>query len=129
MAYVPNELLSRLVGRTLYAVVFLKWYCQPGFDGALMNCDVWPQVDVGAGEIGYGSVGYRDALRSFLETPVVATQEATGICLVIEFASGIVRLHPTREELQGHEIAFLRGFEDGEWMCWRPREESFEDLA
>src|SRR5690606_2494868 len=46
MAYVPNELLSRLVGRTLYAVVFLKWYCQPGFDGALMNCDVWPQVDV-----------------------------------------------------------------------------------
>src|SRR5690606_2494867 len=55
---------------------------------------------VGAGEIGYGSVGYRDALRSFLETPVVATQEATGIGLVIEFASGIVRLHPTREELQ-----------------------------
>ena len=129
MAYVANELLSRLVGRTLDSVVFLKWYCQLNFDGAQLNCDVWPRVDVGAGEIEYGSSGYRDALGSFLASPVVATREATGIGLLIEFESGTVRLHPSREELEGPEIALLGGFEDKAWMCWRPGEESFEDLA
>lgn len=129
MAYVPNELLSRLVGRTLDSVVFLKWYCQLNFDGAQLNCDVWPRVDAGAGEIEYGSSGYRDALCSFLARPVVATREATGIGLLIEFESGTVRVHPSSEELEGPEIALLGGFEDKAWMCWRPGEESFEDLA
>ena len=29
----------------------------------------------------------------------------------------------------GPEIALLSGFVDGRWMCWRPGEESFDDLV
>jgi len=129
MPYVPNELLARLVGRDLDSVVFLEWYCQLVFGGAYLNCDVWPRVDLGEGEIEYGSPGYRDALCSLLATPVIATQEQTGLGLVVEFDSGTVRIHPSRDELEGPEIALLGGFDDRSWMCWRPGEESFEDLA
>jgi len=129
MSYVPNELLSRLVGLDLDCVVFLKWYCQLIFGGVHLNCDVWPRPDLGAGEITYGAPGYRDALCSFLATPVIAIEEQTGLGLVVEFESGTIRIHPSRDELEGPEIALLGGFEDKRWMCWRPGEDSFEDLA
>ena len=53
MAYVPNELLSRLVGFRLYSVHFVMDYVQLGFDSetdetASMNCDVWPDVTLEA---------------------------------------------------------------------------------
>jgi hypothetical protein len=51
MGYVPNELLSRLTGRNLNSVVFLKWYLQLTFDGPYLNCDVWPKVNVAAESI------------------------------------------------------------------------------
>jgi hypothetical protein len=80
MAYVPNELLSRLTGRKLNSVVFLKWYIQLTFDdGPQLNCDFWPKVDVGAGEIEFGDPGYRDAICSFLDCPVLVTREETGV--------------------------------------------------
>jgi len=129
MPYVPNELLSRLVGRNLATVVFLKWYLQLTFDGPYLNCEAWPSVDLGSGEIQFGEPGYRDALCSLLAEEVVSTREATGVGLVIEFEAGTVRVHPTWDELEGPEIALLGGFDDGAWMCWRPGEESFEDLA
>lgn len=129
MSYVPNALLGRLVGRTLVTVVFLKWYLQLTFDGPYLNCDVWPTVDIGDGVLRYGDSGYRDALCSLLTEPVIGTREETGVGLVIEFDSGIVQIHPSPEQLEGPEIALLSGFEDGAWMCWRPGEESFEDLA
>ena len=47
----------------------------------------------------------------------------------IEFASGTVVLHPRFDDCAGPEIAYLSGFADGQWMCWRPGEESFEDVA
>jgi hypothetical protein len=59
----------------------------------------------------------------------VATSEATGRGLSVDFAEGSLTLHPSRDELVGPEIAMLRGFEDRAWMVWRPGEESFEDLA
>jgi hypothetical protein len=129
MEYVPNGLLSRLVGQNLNSVVFLKWYLQLTFDGPQLNCDVWPKVGVGAGELEYGHPGYRDAICSLLACPVLATHEETGVGLVLEFEAGTVRIHPEREELDGPEIALLAGFDDGAWMCWRPGEDSFEDLA
>lgn len=129
MNSVANDLLSRLVGRDLATVVFLKWYLQLTFDGPYLNCDVWPTVDIGDGALRHGDSGYRDALCSLLATPVVGTREATGIGLVIEFQSGVVRIHPSPDEIEGPEIALLNGFEDGAWMCWRPGEVSFEDLS
>lgn len=89
MAYVPNELLSRLTGRSLDSVVLLKWYLQLTFDGPYLNCEVWP---------------------------------------TLEFDEGTIRIHPALEELDGPEIAMLGGFDDRAWMCWRPGEDSFEDL-
>ena len=129
MSYEPNELLSRLVGRNLSTVVFLRWYLQLTFDGPFLTCEAWPTVDIGEGAVSYGEAGYRDALCSFLAEPVVATQEETGRGLVIEFEHGTVRIHPSLDELEGPEIAMLSGFDDGKWMVWRPGEESFEDLV
>lgn len=129
MAYVPNDLLSRLVGRNLATVVFAKWYLHLTFAGPYLTCEVWPTVDVGDGDLRYGDAGYRDALCGLLDTPVIGTKEETGTGLVIEFEAGLVQIHPSNDELEGPEIALLSGFDDGAWMCWRPGEESFEDLA
>lgn len=129
MSYVPNELLSRLVGRNLATVVFLKSYLQLTFDGPYLTCEVWPTVDAGDGALEHEDHGYRDALCSLLDTPVIGTQEETGVGLVLQFELGTVRIHPSADQLNGPEIAVLSGFDDGAWMCWRPGEESFEDLA
>lgn len=89
-AYVPNELLGRLVGFRLFSVQFVLDYVQLRFDGGssddmpVLNCDVMPDVERG------------DEIR---------------------------------DALVGPEIALLQGFGDRSWMCWRPGEESLEDLA
>ena len=57
------------------------------------------------------------------------TEEATGIGLRIKLDNGTLELHPALADIEGPEIAVLNGFIDGEWMCWRPGEESFEDLT
>jgi hypothetical protein len=59
----------------------------------------------------------------------VDTREETGLGLVVHFESGKVVVHPSRDDLEGPEIAMLSGFEDRRWMVWRPGEDSFEDLA
>lgn len=131
--YVPNELLSRLVGLRLYSVQFVMDYVQLRFDDPtedmpVLSCDVMPTVETAAGVIVSGEPGYADALVALIPGEVVRTTEATGSGLRIEFSSGTVVLHPTFDELVGPEIALLGGFADGQWMCWRPGEESFEDL-
>lgn len=130
----PNELLSRLVGFRLYSVQFVMDYVQLRFDGAtddmpVLNCDVMPAVETPDGVINPGEPGYADALVGLLPGEVVRTTEATGSGLRIEFSSGTVVLHPTPDEIVGAEIALLGGFSDGQWMCWRPGEDSFEDIA
>ena len=132
--YVPNELLGRLVGFRLFSVQFVMDYLQLRFDGPtqdmpVLNCDVMPRVELGTGSIVDGQVGYADALRGLIPGVVQQTREETGIGLRIEFDDAAIVLHPSREELDGPEIALLQGFEDRRWMCWRPGEESFEDLA
>ena len=130
--YVPNELLSRLVGFRLYSVQFVMDYVQLRFHGPtedmpVLNCDVMPAVETSAGLIVPGDPGYADTLVALIRDEVVRTTEATGSGLRIEFASGTVVLHPKADDFVGPEIALLGGFEDGQWMCWRPGEESFED--
>jgi hypothetical protein len=132
--YVPNELLGRLVGFRLYSVQFVMDYVQLWFDGPLpdtpvLNCDVMPTVEVGAETLVDGQIGYADALRRLVPSVVRRTQEGTGIGLRVEFDTGAIVVHPAREDLTGPEIALLDGFEDQHWMCWRPGEESFEDLT
>ena len=133
-AYVPNGLLGRLVGFRLYSVQFVMDYVQLRFDGPtedmpVLNCDVLPVVETPAGLIAPGQLGYADALRAFIPDHVVATVEETGRGLRIEFDEGAIRLHPAIDEVPGPEIALLSGFKDREWMCWRPGEESFEDVV
>jgi hypothetical protein len=59
---------------------------------------------------------------------VILTSEKTGQGLRLELERGTIVLHRDREEVY-QEIATLNGFEDGRWMRWRPREDSFEDLV
>lgn len=134
--YVPNQLLSRLVGRRLNAVVFsmdyvILWF-DPDDDGTsnvTLHCFDSPIVERAGVFLQEPDVGYGDALRAFIPEVVTATAERTGEGLTVAFASGTLNVHPTAEQNQGFEIAMLSGFPDGEWMCWRPGEDSFEDLA
>jgi len=133
-AYVPNELLGRLVGFRLYSVQFVMDYVQLRFDGPtkdmpVLNCEVMPAVETPAGMVVTGQLGYADALTALIPSEVVATSEATGSGLRIEFDARAIVLHPRFDEYTGPEIAVLDGFQDGQWMCWRPGEESFEDLT
>lgn len=132
--YEPNGLLGRLVGFRLFCVQFVLDYVQLRFDGPaedmpILNCDALPAVTISGHTVTDGLPGYADALRALIPGTVLHTQEATGIGLRIELDSGDLTLHPTRSELVGPEIAILNGFTDRRWMCWRPGEDSFEDLA
>ena len=132
--YVPNELLGRLVGFRLFSVQFVMDYVQLRFDGPspdmpVLNCDVMPTVEIGAELLIDGQTGYADALRLLILGVVQRTQEGTGLGLRIEFEAGAIVVHPAGQDLTGPEIALLGGFEDGRWMCWRPGEDSFEDLV
>jgi hypothetical protein len=130
----PNELLGRLVGFRLYSVQFVLDYLQLHFDGPtsdtpVLNCDVMPAVTVSDGTVMDGRPGYTDALRSLIAGTVVRTEEAAGIGLRIELDTGALTLHPAPAEITTAEIATLNGFTDNQWICWRPGEDSFEDLA
>lgn len=134
VAYVPNELLSRLVGLRLFSVQFVLDYVQLRFDGPgedmpVLTCHVLPSVERDGRAWRDGDVGYADVLRGLISGTVLATTEETGRGLRLEFSGGVVTLHPDREELVGPEIALLSGFSDRAWMCWRPGEQPFEDLA
>jgi hypothetical protein len=133
-AYVPNELLGRLVGCRLFSVQFVLDYVQLRFDGPqddmpVLNCSAMPVIERYDEAIADGQTGYAGALRGLIPNVVQRTREETGIGLRIEFDDGAIVLHPDRDELTGPEIAYLHGFGDRSWMCWRPGEESFEDLA
>ena len=130
------ELLTRLVGRRLTAVVFSMDYVILWFDGdpgghgtVALNCDVYPRVERAGVVLSEPEAGYGDALRAFVPEEVTGTVEQTGVGIAISFASGRLVLHPTTNELVGPEIAMLSGFDDHSWMVWRPGEGSFEDLA
>lgn len=134
LVYVPNELLGRLVGCRLYSVQFVHDYVQLRFDGLgqdtpVLNCDVMPVVERDGTTITDGDVGYADALRALIPKVVKRTLEGNTVGLRIEFDDDVIVLHPTLDEITAPEIALLSGFGDGRWMCWRPGEESFEDLA
>jgi hypothetical protein len=134
MPYVPNALLSRLVGDRLVAVTFvLDSYLQLQFDEAHMNVDVWPEVTHSGRTRNASDLGYSDSLRQLCGGTVVATSEMTGDGLRIVLSSGEIHINPALDEVHV-EIALLqlRGSpelgEPGTWMCWRPGEESFEHL-
>ncbi|ASN22433.1 hypothetical protein CGK93_09535 [Arthrobacter sp. YN] len=135
VSYVPNELLSRLVGIRMYSVEFvLNDYVQLRFDGEpkadgpiVLNSYVWPVVESAGRSWREPELGYADALRRLTPGTVVSTGEATGTGIRIELDTGTVVIHPAVDEVYV-EIAMLIGFEDRSWMVWRPGEESFEDL-
>lgn len=133
--YVPNQLLSRLVGARMYSVEFvLNDYVQLRFDGlpgagdrATLNCYVWPVIQVADCLWHEPDVGYADALRRLTPGTVTSTTEATGPGIVIGLDTGAVVIHPRIEDVYV-EIAELMGFDDKAWMVWLPGEDSFEDL-
>ncbi|MBT2248091.1 hypothetical protein JHV56_05170 [Arthrobacter sp. BHU FT2] len=69
-----------------------------------------------------------DALCRLTPGIVLQTSEATGTDIRIDFNTGALVIHPTKEEIFT-EIAGIHGFADRAWMVWRPDEDSFEDLA
>ena len=134
--YIPNELLSRLIGVRMYSVEFvLNSYVQLRFDGTpgttnvvVLNCYVWPVVENSGRAWHESDLGYADALRKLTPGTVSSTVEQTGIGIRIELDSGAIVIHPKMEEVHV-EIAMIMGFTDGAWMVWRPGEDSFEDLV
>lgn len=135
VTYVPNQLLSQLVGGRLVAVTFvLDSYLQLQFDNARMNVEVWPAISYQGRVVNASALGYGDCLRHLCGSRVVATSERTGDGLRIKLEAGEIHVNPTREEVFV-EIALLQldpedaGSGPGAWMCWRPGVESFEHLT
>ena len=135
MRYEPNRLLGRLVGMRLLSVEFILDYLIIRFDGeagepqAVLTCEVLPTVEISPSiSVGNGSPTYADALRHLIGGDVKATDEQDGKGLHIQLGTGTIVVNPDATDLVGPEIALLR-FEDAEWMCWRPGEESFSHLA
>ena len=133
--YVPDELLSRLVGYRLYSVQFVMDYVQLQFDSdttselPVLTCQSFPTV-TRAGRIYVpGDLGWADALRRLIPAAVTRTGEGTESGLEIRLGDDRIRVHPTLAQLDGPEVAMLAGFRDGRRMVWRPGEDSFEDLA
>lgn len=134
--YVPNELLSRLVGERMYSVEFVvNDYVQLRFDGepgagrpVILNCYAWPVVEYADRAWRESDLGYADALRSLTPGIVAATTEQTGTGIRVDLDTGAVVIHPRIEDVY-IEIAEIMGFTDGSWMVWRPGEDSFEDLG
>ena len=129
MTYVPNKLLSRLVGCRLYSVKFVMdivYFC---FDSAaseetpVIRGDNPPVVHTATAHLRDGDVGYADALRSIIPEHVARTFEATGKGLQVDFASASITFRPTWDELRqpgdrhaqwfqrrpGDVVAFRRG--------------------
>ncbi|AXE39405.1 hypothetical protein [Acidipropionibacterium virtanenii] len=133
--YVPNELLSRLVGDRMYSVEFvLNDYVQLRFDGepgsaepVTLSCYVWPRVDVGGRVWTKDDPEYADALVRLAPGTVRSTSERTGSGIGISLDTGALIVHPEHDEVHV-EIAEITGFSDRAWMIWRPGEDSFEDL-
>lgn len=91
--YVPDELLSRLVGFRLFSVQFVTDYVQLRFDGPtpdmpILNCEVMPEIETPGGLIAPGQLGYADALVALIPDEAVRTAEESGSGLRIEFESG-----------------------------------------
>jgi hypothetical protein len=131
--YVPNELLSRLVGCHLYSVSFeidgvrLLFVNDITDEQPHLQCFAWPHVELNGTSYAESTLGFGDALRSLIGGTVTSTTEATGVGLRLDFSERSVRLHPAIEDVYV-EIGMLSGLEDEAWMVWRPGEDSFEDL-
>jgi hypothetical protein len=136
MVYVPNDLLSRLVGERMYSVEFvINDYVQLRFDGTpgagnpvILNCYVWPVIESSGRTWRESDLGYADALRKLTPGTVSSTTEQTGVGIRIELETGVIVIHPSLEDVYV-EIAEIMGFTGGAWMVWRPGEDSFEDLV
>jgi hypothetical protein len=134
--YIPNELLSRLVGDRMYSVEFvLNDYVQLRFDGTpggerpvTLNCYIWPVLEVDGHLWRESDLGYADALRRLTPGTVLSTNEATSAGIRIALDTGILVINPSPDEVDV-EIAEIAGFQDGSWMVWRPGEDSFEHLV
>lgn len=134
--YVPNELLSRLVGEHLYAIEFvLNSYVRFKFEGTPgvgnpvgLTSYVWPVIKNPEGDWHGTDLGYADAIRKLAPGTVIATAEQTGTGIRIELDTVTIVIHPRPEEVHV-EIAEIRGFNDRSWMVWHLGGDSFEDLA
>ncbi|MCE0540295.1 hypothetical protein LWF15_32850, partial [Kineosporia rhizophila] len=105
-SYIPDELLSRLVGYRLYSVEFvLNDYVQLRFDGGdssdspCLNCYVWPVLERAGTVWREPDLGYADVLRRMTPAWVVSAQEARGRGLRVELESGVIVLNPTLDEV------------------------------
>lgn len=134
MTYVPNALLSRLVGDRLVAVTFvLDDYLQLQFDAADMTVEAWPEVTHDGRTWAASDLGYADSLRHLCGSTVTSTSERTGDGLRIGVEAGEIHVDPTLEQVHV-EVAVLTlrpepgSRHPGEWMCWRVGEDSFEHL-
>ncbi|ORB47733.1 hypothetical protein BST43_25715 [Mycobacteroides saopaulense] len=134
--YVPNELLSRLVGECLYAIEFVlnsyvqfKFEATPGVGHPVgLTSYVWPVIKSPEGDWYGTDLGYADAIRKLAPGTVIATTEQTGTGIRIELDTGTIVIHP-RPEAVHVEIAGISGFNDGSRMFWYLGGDSFEDLA
>ncbi len=91
--------LSSLSGEELTAVEFVEKHLQLRFGDALLTLYVWPDVaDADGISVGFGQIGYRDALCSAIGETVSETTYEEGRSVTVEFENGTVFALSLREE-------------------------------
>ena len=132
-AHQPHELLSRLVTRRLVSVDFHLDRLELHFDGdddqPVLTCEAWPEVRQPGVTLRQEGFGYADALRALVGQIVMGTTAVAGEGIVLELQGASLVLNPVEGDLDGPEIALLRGFGDARWTAWRPGEEPFAHLG
>jgi hypothetical protein len=83
------DALTKLVGRELSSVTFVRDYIQLAFDGPGMNAYIAPTVTSGFESLGLGQPGYRDSLCGQIGCKVERT-EVDSQRVTIVFEGGVV---------------------------------------
>ena len=91
--------LESLAGEQLSSVEFVQDFLQLRFGEALLTLFVWPDVaDPDGISVGFGQLGYRDALCIAIGETVMQAEFNEGRSLTVEFENGIVFALSLRDE-------------------------------
>lgn len=109
-----GEVLERLAGRQLSAVVFVQDYLQLQFDGDCMTLYVWPRLMLPQGICEFGQVSYRNELCGFIARQVQRAELLAGqyLRLIFEGTAAVV-LVPLDT---GVEAVYFTEYEGASWF-------------
>jgi hypothetical protein len=115
MSEKKKEHLDCLIGEQLSSVIFVQDYLQLDFDGNILTCYLWPEVEIDNKVFKYGDIDFRNKLCSIISKIVRSLTIREGVSMQIIFESDdkiLLSLDPTNQTVP--EIAMFND-SDGGW--------------